>query len=243
MPNEDSDATIEDQISPDENVAETAADEASTQKQPQQEQPLTREEIRKMMAEEFLPTIDSRIQSRVAKSENKTDERIAKRLQALELNKGTLKLTDEALQQARTDIIQEETMKAYQPENERETAQEESRDRGVDPIQVLNGQIAAVLKVAGVPTIPKSAPEYKEVQAAIDKAWDTDGPEGLVILQEGVMNAAKKMQKRMAAQKNNADARVLGGGGSSTNGTEYDPNKPASFYLEQATKEKQKPTR
>jgi len=214
MPNEDSEAIVEDQISPDEEVAETAAEEASTQEQPQQEKPVTLEDVRKFVTEEFAPVfrknIGSDIQSQVALGENRVNKRIAERLKGLEENKGTLKLSDEAFRQARTDIIQEETMKAFEPEQNQTTAQE-SRDREVDPIQVLNGQISAVLKVAGVPSIPKSAPEYKDVQEAIDKAWETDGPEGLVILQEGVMNAARKMKQRLDAQRKSAAGRVLGG--------------------------------
>lgn len=194
-------------------VQETTTDEVSPQSEPQKEKPLTAEEYRQIAREEATRVA----QSQVAKSENRTNQRIQERFAALEANKSVLKLTDEQVQTAQDAIIKEETMKAYQPQP---SGQQASSPQGQAPtddmirqqVEFVYGQIQTVFDEAGAEVTPND-PEYKQIEAAMS---DPKGSLAKTLLAAG--KAAETKAARVLAHKDTAKARVTGGG-SSTNST------------------------
>lgn len=205
MPDEISQALPEGQL---EAQVQEATPQQETPTEPQTEKPITLEDVRKLMRDEFTPII----QSQVAKGENRIDKRIQERFAALEQNKGALRLTDEQVATAQQEIIREEQMNAYKPANPQTngTAQPEIDPNGME--RFVTDQIEQVFKKYGDRVTPNDA-EFK----IIDAAWnDPNGSLADTLL--AVSEATQKMVARKALQKKNADARVLGsGGGKPTN--------------------------
>lgn len=204
MPDEISQALPEGQLEAE--VQETTPQQ-ETPAEPQKEKPITLEDVRKLMRDEFTPII----QSQVAKGENRIDKRIQERFAALEQNKGALKLTDEQVATAQQAIIQEEQMNAYKPANPQTngTAQPEIDPNGME--RFVMDEIERVFQKHGDRVTPNDA-EAK----IIDAAWnDPNGSLADVLL--AVNEATQKMVARKALQKKNADARVVSGGESKTN--------------------------
>lgn len=199
-------------ITPTAEVQETTTDEVSPQTEPQKEKPLTAEEYRQIAREEATRVA----QSQVAKSENRTNQRIQERFAALEANKSVLKLTDEQVQTAQDAIIKEETMKAYQPQPSGQQAsgpqaQAPSDDMIRQQVEFVYGQIQAAFETAGT-EVTRNDPEYKEIEAAMS---DPKGSLAKTLLAAG--KAAESKLARVSAHKETAKARVPGGGGNSSN--------------------------
>lgn len=197
-------------ITTDAEVQETTTDEVSPQTEPQTEKPLTAEEYRQIAREEATRVA----QSQVAKSENRTNQRIQERFAALDANKSVLKLTDEQVQTAQDAIIKEETMKAYQPQPSGQQAsspqQAPTDDMIRQQVEFVYGQIQAVFEEAGA-EVTQNDPEYKEIEAAMSN------PKGsLASTLLAASKAAEKKAARVLAQKDTAKARVTGGGSSTT---------------------------
>lgn len=75
-------------------------------------------------------------------------------------------------------------------------------------------------------------PEYKDLQKVIDASWND--PKGGVKVTAAALKAASQKAERIKADQESAPARVVGGGGISTNGQTIDPNAPASEFWKQA---------
>lgn len=217
-------------ITPEVEVQEaTPSTEGSTPAEPQPEKTVpTLEDYRQIAREEAMRVA----QSQVAKSENRTNQRIAERFAALEQNKGVLKLTDEQVTAAQQQIINEETMNQFKPKAEGQASPQ--ADVNADDVIQQNvdfvyAQIGETFAEAGV-EVNQNDPEFKGIDAAL-----RDPKGSLAKTLRAANKAAEEKAARLKAHKEGAAARISGGGGSATSST-YDPNKPASFYLEQAQK-------
>jgi len=194
-------------ITTDAEVQETTTDEVSPQTEPQKEKPPTAEDYRQIAREEATKVA----QSQVAKSENRTNQRIQERFAALDLTKSTLKLTDEQVQTAQDAIIKEETMAAYKPQP---NGQQASSPQGQAPtdemirqqVDFVYGQMQDVFASEGA-EVTQNDPEYKGIDDAMK---DPKGSLAKTLL--AASKAAASKVARLQMQKENAKARTVGGG-------------------------------
>lgn len=213
-----------------EDVQEQTTEEVSAEDGQQPEQTFTRAEVQAMLAD-FEKKMESRVQSQVARSENRTNQRIQERLAFLEQNRETLSLTDEAYAAAQDKIISEEQKRSYLPQKPTGNEFQQAAPSPEEYAMFVDDQVQHVYEATGFKVTP-DMPEYKEIEAAYN---DPHGslPKLIAIATRQSMKAAERVQ----ALKQGAKGRLPGGGeGRSSNGANYDPNKPASYYLEQAAK-------
>lgn len=210
MPDEISQAAPTEEIAPEAEVQETAPAEGSAPAEPQTEKPLTPEDFRQMAREEALKVA----QSQVAKSENRTNQRIQERFAALEENKGVLKLTEEQVMEAQEQIIREEQRSAFAPKGQTANSpggQTSSDDQIRQQVEFVYGQINDVFAEVGTEVTPND-PEFKGIDEALKN------PKGSLA---GTIRAANKAAEAKAArlkvQKESAKARVTGGGSTTGN--------------------------
>ncbi len=200
-------------ITQQEEVAETTPAEGSTQEQPQKEaQPLTRDDILTMLREVIPQSVQPLIQSQVAKGENRINQRITERFAALDANKSVLKLSDDQVQTAKRDIINEEQMNAFASQQSPQAGgqvQAPSKE-SVDPGQFVEQQINNTFDLVGTKVTPQDV-EWAMIQKELD---DPNG--SLAKTQLAAAFAAKAKGTRLAAQQKNATARVTSTGGGST---------------------------
>lgn len=237
MPVQDNSEATPEQL-PVEQVVEVegqAADEVSAQNQPPKEEKMfTREDVLAILSDFEEKKVKPLIQSQVAKSENRTGQRIQERFAALEQNRAALNLTDAQVTEAKDKIIREEQMKEYEPESPQGSETPAPQPSPEDVGAFLVNQMDAVFAQYQVRVTP-DMPEYK----IIERAWnDPNGSLANTLLATG--EAAQKASARLNALKGNAKARTVGGGGENSSTENYDPNKPASYYLEKAAKEPKK---
>ncbi len=169
----------------------------------------------------------------MAKGENRIQRFIQDKFAALEASKGVLNLSDEQVAQAKKDIVAQ----AYeQPDAAAETnaPQPDAEDYIRSQSEFVFSQIDAVLAEHGVQITPND-PEFKTIDAALR---DPQGSLAKTMLITS--KAAASKAQRLAQTKGSAPARVAGSGPQQTSTGAYDPSKPASYYLEKASKE-QKP--
>jgi hypothetical protein len=208
MPNENSDAEIEEPITPDEEVAESTSEQEDSE-QPQQEKPLTLDDVRALIRGELIPEINSTIQSRTAKSENRINQRIAERLAGLEANKGVLNLSEDQLKTAKATIIQEEQMNAFAPpESQASDLQRQApSDVMQQQVEFVYSQIDAIFQTVGTP-VNRNDKEWAKIEAALND------PQGsLAATQLAAADAAREKAARVAAQQKKAPGRVMSTGG------------------------------
>lgn len=94
-------------------------------------------------------------------------------------------------------------------------------------MQVING----LFEEAGAKVTPND-PEWAEFKKVLDA--NSNNPMGAVKISAAAFKAAQAKQARVQSNQENADARVVGGGGSSAAGT--DVNAPASDLWKKAYK-------
>ena len=226
MPDVISQAAPEEEITPE--AEGTEQEEAPV---PQTEKPLTAEDYRQIAREEAMRIA----QSQVAKGENRINQQIAERFAALEVNKSVLKLTDEQVQAAQDQIIREEQVNAYAPKEAQANGPQASPNEIVNrQVEFVYSQIGATFEEVGTAVTPNDA-EWKTIESALN-----DPKGSLARTLRATNQAAEAKAARVAAQQKKAPARVTSTGGEQGPDTGYDPNKPASFYLEKAEKEQRK---
>lgn len=206
MPDDISQAKPEEAITPEAEVQETDTEEVITPEEPQKEKPLTREEYRAIAREEATRAA----QSHVAKGENRINQRIKEELAALEKSRGVLKLTDDQVEKARNDIV----VKAYAEPDEPQASGLQGQPPTDEIIrqqaEFVYGQINATFKDVGTEVTPNDA-EFKMIEAALN---DPQGSIAKTI--RATVKAAEAKAARLEAQRKNAAARVVGGGGNSS---------------------------
>ena len=210
MPDEISHAAPTEEIAPEAEVQETTTEEVSPPAEPPKEKPLTTDDYRQIAREEAMRIA----QSQMAKGENRINQRIQERFEALEANKGVLKLTEEQVTTAQQQIINEEQMNAFktkangQQASSPETAPSEDQFR--QNVSAVYTEINAVIADVGV-ELSESDPEFKILDKALS---DPNGSYAKTIL--AASKAAETKAARTKAQKENANARVTGGGGTTS---------------------------
>lgn len=214
MPNEISQAAPLEPITPEAEVPEAATPEVSPQPEPQTEKPLSLDDVRGLLQEEFIPTISKSIQSQVAKGENRMNQRIAERFAALDANKGVLKLSDEQVQAAQQDIIREEQMSAFRPAEPQNNGPQPAspNETVVRQVEFVYEQINGIFDDVGTQVNANDA-EWKTVQSALD-----DPKGSLAKTLRAATKAAEAKSARIATQQKNAPARVISTGGESPSG-------------------------
>lgn len=210
-------------------VPEQTPGEGSATEEQQPEQTFTLDQVRQIIRQEVGPLI----QSQVAKSENRTEKRIQERFAALEETRAALNLSDEQMEAAQNRIIREEQMNALKPKSPKgNETQPPAADAEAQQVQFMN-TVESIFQREGV-SLDENSPEWKKYVAPI---WNDPNGDPLEAL-AAVTLAAKEQRERLAALKGNAKARIPGGGiEQNSKSVPYDPNKPASHYLEQAAKE------
>jgi hypothetical protein len=192
-------------------VPEPTTAQVSTQTEPRtEEKPLTIDEMRRIAVEEATRIA----QSQVAKGENRIEKRIQEQVAALKLNAGVLGLSEEQVTQAKQKIVTEaytaEPPQAGAPTSDPNAAPDVER-----AIQFMNAEIGNVFAEVGT-SVTSADPEFKELQGTIDRAWND--PKGLTKILLAASKAASAKAGRIASQQENAQARVVSGGGESTTG-------------------------
>lgn len=228
MPVQDnSDATSEQlPVEQEVEVEGQAAEEVSSQSQPPKEEKMfTREDVFAILADFEEKKVKPLIQSQVAKSENRTGQRIQERFAALDQNRAALNLTDAQVTEAKDKIIREEQMKEYEPESPQGSETPAPQPSPDDVNTFLLGQMDQVFAQYQVRVTP-DMPEYK----IIEKAWnDPNGSLASTLLATG--EAAQKASIRLSALKGNAKARVTGGGGENSDSSNISAiNDTATLY-------------
>jgi len=204
-------------------------EEVSAETEQPKEPTYTLDQVRQLIREEVNPLI----QSQVAKSENRTNQKIQERLVALEMNRGTLKLSEADYEAAQNEIIREEQMKAFKPQSPTGSETQQPAP-ALNTERFVSSQIDMVFADVGVRVTPEDA-EFK----VIEQAWN-DPKGSLAKTLIAANQAATAKATRLNALKENAPARSGVSGGRTSGNTVYDPNKPASFYLEQAAQDPKK---
>jgi len=207
MPDVNSQAALDGQVSPSSVPVPESTPAGNTQTEPQKETAPTLEEYRAIAREEALRAA----QSQVAKGENRINQRIQEGFAALNLNKAVLGYSDEQVAQAKQKIINN----AFTAE-EAPTSAPQAPDAD-QAIRYMNAEIENVFAEVGT-SATSADPEFKDLQAAIDQAWND--PRGLTKIIRAADKAATAKAGRIASQQKNASARVIGGGAQGTS----DPN-------------------
>lgn len=207
MPIENSQAATPELVTPQAAQVPEQAPNTSAQTEPQTEEPINREVV-----EQIAREVATRIaQSQVAKGENRINEVIQNKFKALEESKGALNLSDDQVAQARQKIV----VDAYSAVEETPTnvpAQSPDVDQA---IQFMNAEIGNVFAEIGT-SVTKADPEFADLQKAVNDSWND--PRGLVKILRAAEKAATAKAERTAKQQENAQARVVSGGGEATTG-------------------------
>lgn len=232
MPVQDSNALPADMpVDEEGQIPEQTTEAVSAEEESQAEQTFTRAEVEAMLAN-FEKKMDSRIQSQVAKSENRTKQRIQSRLQSLEENRVALQLSDEDYAKAQDAIIAEEQKNAYKPQrpsgNESQQVPSNAEAQQVQFIRTVE----SIYQREGV-TLDENSPEWKKY---VEPIWNDPNGDPLEAL-AAVKVAAREQKERLESLKGKARARTMGGGERNASSSVYDPNKPASHYLEEAARQ------
>lgn len=236
MPVTDSQAAASDDqpVIEGENVQEQTPEEGSAEDGQQQEQSFTRADVEKMLADQE-DRFNRLLQSQVAKSENRTNQRIQERLQALADNREILQLTDDQFAAAENAIIQEEQKNAFKKQGSRMGNETPQADTEEDAARFVTSQIEDIFSMAGARVTPDD-PEF----AMIEKEWN-DPNGSLTKTLFAASEAARKKAERLAAFKGKATARVNTGTGTQGN-TQTSKPKTAEEKISAGLKEKNWPT-
>ena len=203
---------------------------STTEQQPQETKPLTLQDVERI-AEEKATRI---AQSMVDKAEYRISKKAQDQISALELNKSVLGLDDTQVQQAKQKIIMDELTAPSQPEAQPSTQQPvfESQPQG-DPVLAF---AQSVFDEVGT-TVTPNDPEWAKIKEALDKNFNDPTPAALARVTAAFTVAAQTKAARVSTNQEAAAARV-GSGGAVTNGTNLDPNAPASSFWKEAYKDK-----
>jgi len=188
-------------------VPEQTPGEGSATEEPQPEQTFTRAQVEAMLAD-FEKKVDSRIQSQVAKSENRTTQRIQERLSSLdrEVKAGTINLSEDQVREAKNNIIREEQMKEFEQGPQGKPSQSPEADFE-SQMMFVNTQIDEVVRGYGVEITPADKAEFKMIEDALR---DPNGSLAKTIIAAGKAAAAKA--DRGKSFKGNAPARTVSDG-------------------------------
>lgn len=208
-------------------------DEGSATEEQQPEQTFTRADVEKMLADAET-RFTRMVQSQVAKSESRTSQNIQKQLAALEAIRPSLNMSDADYEAAQNKIIREEQIKEFKPQSPTGSGNQQPAPDLNEAERFVSSQIDMVFQSAGVRVTPDDA-EFK----LIEQAWN-DPKGSLAKTLIAANQAATQKAIRLSALKGNASARSGVGGGNAATSSAYDPNKPASYYLEKAAQEPKK---
>lgn len=179
--------------------------ESQTETEAAPSTPLTREDILNLVRTEATRIA----QSQVNKGESRIQKQIQEKFAALEMAKGPLNLSPEAIEQAKQKIVTD----AYNsPQEETQTKQETQQPPapGFDAaVQFMNAQIGIVFQQANQ-TVKPGDPEFTALQKAIDDNFSDDN--GLAKILVAADRAAQAKTIRLQKQQSTAAGRVLGGG-------------------------------
>lgn len=208
MPNEISQAAIEELVTPQAAQVPEQTPVVSVQAEPQKEETINLETIQRVAREEATRIA----QSQVAKGENRIQKLIQDKFAALEQTRETLGLSDEQVNQARQKIV----VNAYSAVEETNTNVPAQPSPDVDrAIQYVNAEIGNVFAEVGT-SVTKADPEFAVLQKAVNDSWNDQ--RGLVKILRAAEKAATAKAERTSKQQENAQARVVSGGGEATTG-------------------------
>lgn len=222
MPDNDSQATSEDLPVEEAEVEAQTPEEGSEQGQPQKEETFSRADVEAMLAD-FGQKVQSQIQSQVAKSENRTNQRIQERLGALEINRGALGLTDEQYEAAQDAIIREEQKNAFKPQTP-----EGNGDRRTESVSDAGGvfydAVQGIYAETGV-TLSETDTQWKKY---VEPEWRNPKGNPFKTL-AAIQRAAEEKAAAQEALRKGAKARTTGGGGSNSDNLSS-VNDPKELY-------------
>lgn len=200
-----------------------SAGTASTPEQPTQEtiKPMTLEQYREIAREEATRAA----QSLVDKAEHRISRRAQEQINALELTKGTLGLSDEDVTKARQQIVLNDLSTKPAEPSSPATQTQTSAQTETDPVIA---ETLEVFKQEGI-TIETSDPEYKPLDAILR---DPNG--NIHKYRRELFRQIEAKRVRVATNAQQAAARVISGGQNQTG--EAKPNASAHEMWEGAYK-------
>ena len=188
--------------------ASTSTENASTTEPNAQEQKgLSAEEYRAIAKEEAIKAAQSLVDKAEARISKKAQEQIA----AIDLTKQSLGLTDEQVEQAKQKVIYQDLTSPRQQEQASTPppAQQVQAQTEVDPVIA---ETLDVFKAEGV-TIEVGDPEYKPLDAILK---DPNG--NIHQYRKELFKQIEVKRARVAANQQQAPARVISGGQSNQSG-------------------------
>ena len=203
-----------------------APENASVTEQQSQEQqkPLTLQDVERI-AEERATRI---AQSLVNKAEYRISQRAQEQIKALELNKSVLGLDDQQVQQSKQKIIMDELTAQPQPS---EPPSPQPVSQGQQAGDVVAAFVNDIFEEVGT-QVNQNDPEWKELQDVLDKSYNDQ--KGAIKVARAATKAAETKAARIAANQQNADARVSTGGSGAAGNNTLDPNAPAVDFWKAA---------
>ncbi len=202
--------------------ASASADNASTTEPNAQEQKgLSTEEYRAIAREEAVRAAQSLVDKAEARISKKAQEQIA----AIDLSRQSLGLSDEQVEQAKQKVIYQDLTTPRQQE-QASTPQATQRTEAPTEIDPVIAETLEIYAAEGI-AIETSDPEYKALDAILN---DPNG--NIHKYRKEVFKQIDIKRQRVAANSQNAQARVVSGGQAQTN--DEAPTASAREYLQRA---------
>jgi hypothetical protein len=206
---------------PVEGQPQTPTDPQQGQAQQEPTPALSEEQVRAIATEIATRTA----QSLVDKGTSRIEKLVAERIQALEVTRQSLGLTDEQVAAAKQKIVVDAiTEEQKPPAVPASTAPKPASQTPLHPILEAAVEMMAQQGVS----VDEGDPEFATIKA------DIESPAPSAKLLVSLQSAITAKAARLASQKERADARVPGASGTGSSGEGYDPTKPSSYYLENA---------
>jgi hypothetical protein len=193
--------------------------------QSQEQKPIDEATVRAIATEVATRTA----QSLVDKAEYRISQKAQQQIQALEINKSTLGLSDQQVQDAKLKIIANDVT----PSQEAQAgAQPVSQGQPMaDPVSEASF-ITELFKAteAGMEVTPND-PEFSDFNKVYTENFNDPSPAAMARVTRAVEKAAAAKKQRIENQQAQAEARTLGGGGGLATGSN---DAPASDLWRQA---------
>ena len=199
----------------------SAENASATEQNAQEQKGLSAEEYRAIAREEATRAAQSLVDKAEARISRKAQEQIA----AIDLTRQTLGLTDEQVHQAKQQVIYNDLTTPRQQE-QASTPQPARQVQAQTEIDPVIAETLEVFKTEGV-TIETSDPEYKALDTILN---DPNG--NIHQYRKELFKQIDAKRQRVAANSQNAQARVVSGGQAQTN--DGAPNASAREYLQRA---------
>lgn len=199
------------------------ANASATEQNAQEQKPLTIADVERI-AEERATRI---AQSMVDKAENRISKKAQEQIAAIDLTRQTLGLSDEQVNQAKQQVIYQDLTSPRQQE-QASTPQAAQRTEAQPEIDPVIAETLEVFKDEGV-TIETIDPEWKALDAILK---DPNG--NIHKYRKELFKQIEAKRARVAANSQQAPARVVSGGQSQAQSAPANPS--AREYLQRAHK-------